>query len=226
MTVIKELNFEVPSIGSVSAILNQPEGAIGLYVLGHGDGSNIHGPIVTQLSQALEDHRVATLRFEYPYSDKQNFVPFTGMPIDSDDILIATVRSALCCASMLAPTIPLFVGGHSLSSRMTTEADAKHSLSAEAIIALGFPRKGDPSRTTHLDRTTLPILFIQGTKDSLGTKKEICDMAHTLGNRATVRWINGATHGFKIEGTNDYDVIYEVARLISDYIIAKAYLPA
>ena len=118
MSLVKELNFEVPSIGSVSAILNQPDEALGLYVLGHGDGSNIHVPFMVELSKALEDHRVATLRFEYPYSDKQDFVPFSDMPTDPDDILIATVRSALYCASRLAPEIPLFVGGHSLSARM------------------------------------------------------------------------------------------------------------
>ena len=49
-------------------------------------------------------------------------------------------------------------------------------------------------------------------------------MANILGKQATVRWINGATHGFKVEGAKDYDVIYEVAKLISDYIITKAYL--
>ncbi|MFT5115737.1 MAG: putative alpha/beta-hydrolase family hydrolase [Parasphingorhabdus sp.] len=224
MSLVKELSFEVPLMGSVSAILNQPDEALGLYVLGHGDGSNIHIPFLVELSKALENRSVATLRFEYPYSDKQDFVPFTDMPTDPDVILIETVRSALNRATQLAPETPLFVGGHSLSARMATEADAKDSLPAKAIISLGFPRKGDPSRTTHLDRTTLPILFIQGTKDSLGTKDEIRDMANTLGKRATVKWINGATHGFKVEGAEDCDVIYEIAKIISDYIVTKAYL--
>lgn len=62
------------------------------------------------------------------------------------------------------------------------------------------------------------MLFIQGTKDSLGTEAEIDDIAAILGERATVRWIEGASHGFKVEGREDDDVIQEIATHICDYI--------
>ena len=109
------------------------------------------------------------------------------------------------------------IGGHSVSAKMTSVADARKSLPAEAVISLGFPRKGDASRTAHLNDTTLPVLFIQGTKDSLGTVDEINDMAATLGDKATVKWIEGASHGFKVDDREDGDVVIEVAQHIRDY---------
>ncbi len=219
MTAAMTLKFEVPSIGeAVSAILQRPDEPVGLFVLGHGSGSNMYVPLMVGLADALADHGVATLRFEYPYSDKPEFVPNSDMPQDADDVLIATVRAALACAATEAPELPLFVGGHSVSAQMASKADANDPLAAEAIISMGFPRKGDPANTAHLDSTTLPMLLIQGTKDILGSEAEIADMAGTLGDRATVRWVQGASHGFNVEGRQDGEVIGEVANHINDYI--------
>lgn len=128
------------------------------------------------------------------------------------------IGAALACAATEAPKLPLFVGGHSVSAQMASKADANDPLAAEAIISMGFPRKGDPANTAHLDSTTLPMLLIQGTKDILGSEAEIADMAGTLGDRATVRWVQGASHGFNVEGRQDGEVIGEVANHINDYI--------
>jgi len=218
MGIDRELAIEVPSIGRVSGILSQPDNSIGLFVLGHGSGSNMRVPFMSGLASALGDQGVATLRFEYPYSDKPDFIPYSDMPTDSDEVLIATVRAALSCAAKEYPGVPLFVGGHSVSALMTSIADAEDSLSAKAIISLSFPRKGDPARSAHIDSVTLPILFIQGTEDSLGTEAEINDIAATLGERANVRWIEGASHGFSVEEREQDDVIQEIAVHIYDYI--------
>jgi predicted alpha/beta-hydrolase family hydrolase len=169
------------------------------------------------LTENLAGLGVATLRFEYPYSDKSDFVPYTDMPMDSDDVLIDTVRAALDCAAIEASGLRVYVGGHSVSAQMTFVSDARQSLPAEAVISLAFPRKGDANRTVHLNDTTLPILFIQGTQDSLGTVDEISDIAATLGDKATVKWIEGASHGFKVDAWDDGDVVMEVAQHIRDY---------
>ena len=191
MTAPSKLKFEVPLSGQVSALLTRPDNADAIFVLGHGSGSNMRVPFMESLAEHLARLGVATLRFEYPYSDKPDFVPYTDMPTDSDDVLIRTVRAALACASKEASGLRVYVGGHSISAQMTSVADAQETLPAEAVISLAFPRKGDASRTAHLKDTTLPVLFIQGTRDSLGAVAEINDMAATLGHKATVKWLEG-----------------------------------
>lgn len=217
MSVIETMKFEVPNAGTVSALLQVPRDTSALYVLGHGSGSNMTVPFMTDLAKALTTKGVATLRFEFPYSERADFVPYSDIPTDSDEILITTVRAALDCGAKHVPEIPIFVGGHSVSAHMTTIADAEAPLPASGVISLSFPRKGDASRSEHLAKTTLPILFIQGTNDSLGTVAELDEMAAALGDRASLKWIEGASHGFKVEGRDDADVVEEIAALISDY---------
>lgn len=217
MTVIETIKFEVPSAGYVSALLQRPRDSSALYVLGHGSGSIMTVPFMTNLANALAAMNVATLRFEFPYSEQADFVPYSDMPTDSDEVLIATVRAALKCGAGCIPNIPIFVGGHSVSAYVTTIADAEARLLASGIISLAFPNKGEPSRSAHFVKTSLPILFIQGTNDSLGTVVELDNIVATLGNTATLKWIEGASHGFKAEERNDEDVVDEIATLISDY---------
>ncbi|WP_139176593.1 hypothetical protein [Jannaschia faecimaris] len=66
--MIEEISFKTPSGQSLPAILNRPADADTLFVLGHGSGSNRHVPLMVALNDALAPFRVATLRFEYPYS--------------------------------------------------------------------------------------------------------------------------------------------------------------
>lgn len=217
MSNVTAMKFQVSSAGSVSALLQEPPDASALLVLGHGSGSDMHVPLMVGLANALEAEGVATLRFEFPYSDRSDFVPYSNMPVDSDEVLVATVRAAVECATQLAIGVPIFVGGHSLSAHIATIADAQTTLSASGVVSLGFPRKGDASRSAHLARTTLPILFVQGTNDSLGSTDEIGEMVGALGQRASLEWIRGASHGFTVVGRDDADVMNEVAVLISDY---------
>jgi predicted alpha/beta-hydrolase family hydrolase len=95
MTAQRELKFKVPLSGQVSGILTCPDNADAIYVLGHGSGSNMRVPFMEGLAESLARLGIATLRFEYPYSDKPDFVPYTDMPMDSEDVLIGTVRAAL-----------------------------------------------------------------------------------------------------------------------------------
>jgi predicted alpha/beta-hydrolase family hydrolase len=224
LTELRALSFVIPSGGKVSAILQQPTNAVGLLVLGHGSGSNMHVPLMEGLCEALSELRVATLRFEYPYSDKPDFVPFTDMPMDPDDVLISTIQTALDLAIAETSEIPIFVGGHSVSGFMATVADAKGGLPANGIVSLAFPRKGDRARSEHLDETTLPLLIVQGTQDPLGTAAEISEMANYLGERATVQWIDDASHGFRVNGRVFSDVINEIAVHIRDYVAANGTL--
>jgi len=209
--------FHIPSGNVLPAILNHPVNADTLFVLGHGSGSTIHTPLIAELSEALGFLRIASLRFEYPYSSDPNFIPFSDMPIDDDKVLIETVNAALSFGRGKCPGLKAIVGGHSLSGLVTTCADADAPLSAAGLVAIGYPRKGDPSRSLHLSNTSAPLLFIQGTNDALGSRIEIEEMTRTLGNRATLKWIEGATHVFSVEGRELSQVAIEIAESVRQF---------
>jgi len=219
--MIEQVLFNAPSGNKLPAILNRPADADTLFVLGHGSGSTIHVPLMVALSEALACCRIATLRFEYPYSADQNFVPFSDMPVDSDEVLIETVSAALQYGMKNHPELKALVGGHSISGLVATYADADIPLQAAGIISIGFPRKGNPARSEHLPNTSAPMLFVQGTNDALGSESEIKEMIGPLGVRAKMKWIKGATHGFGVEGRELSHVANEIAeavRLFADQI--------
>jgi predicted alpha/beta-hydrolase family hydrolase len=202
--------------GTVSAILDRPESTHSLMVLGHGSGSTMRVPFIGGLSAALVAAGVATFRFEYPYSEHPDFVPYTDMPMDEPDVLVATIRAAAATAAGVAPDVPLFVGGHSVSGLMTSVANAESPLpSVRGVIMLGFPLKGDMERAAHLGTGATPLLFLQGTADSLGDADQIQQVVDSIGARATLRFIDSASHGFAVPDRPDHDVYSEMARYIA-----------
>lgn len=209
--------FNTPSGNELPAILNRPIDADTLFVLGHGSGSTIHSPFMAVLSEALNQVRIASLRFEYPYSSNPKFIPFSDMLVDDDEVLIETARAALEFGLQICPELKAIVGGHSISGLVTTYADAVVPLQANGLVSLGFPRKGDPNRSRHLLNTAAPILFVQGTNDALGSQSEIEQMTLPLGERASLKWIENATHGFSVEGQELSQVADEIAEAVRDF---------
>ena len=59
-----------PSGPEVATILVEPDHAIALMALGHGSGTPISRPIMVEMAQALAHQRIATFRYNYPYSER------------------------------------------------------------------------------------------------------------------------------------------------------------
>ena len=153
-------------IGRVSGLLTRPDDARVLYVLAHGAGAGMRHRFMEAIAAALAERRVATLRYQFPYTEAGARRP------DPPAVLEATVRAAVAAAAELAPGLPLIAGGKSMGGRMTSGAAAREPLPAVAgLVFLGFPlhRPKQPSedRAAHLSQVTLPMLFLQGTRDEL-----------------------------------------------------------
>ena len=152
--------------GEVSALLLKPDDAIALLVLGHGAGSTMHSPLLEDLSRALSDARIATFRYQFPYTEEGR------RRINSRPVLLETLRSAISTASNAAPDLPLFAGGHSMSGRMTSLAASESPLpGVRGIVFFAFPLHpaGKPTtdRAEHLSDVTIRMLFFSGTRDRL-----------------------------------------------------------
>src|SRR5262245_18794091 len=104
--------------GEVGALLLKPDDAEGMLVLGHGAGAGVRHPFMEALAQRLDEHRIATLRYQFPYMENR-----AGRP-DPRPILLATVRAAVDAAAAAAPDLPLIAGGKSMGGRMSSLAAA------------------------------------------------------------------------------------------------------
>jgi predicted alpha/beta-hydrolase family hydrolase len=101
------------------------------------------------------------------------------------------------------PGLPLFAGGKSYGGRMTSQAQAAEPLpNVRGIVFVGFPLHpaGKPSidRAGHLAAVQVPMLFLQGTRDTLADLELIRDATTKLGSRATLHIVDGADHSFHV----------------------------
>jgi predicted alpha/beta-hydrolase family hydrolase len=206
------LRIEVPSSGSVSAVATggtEPDAA---YVFAHGAGADMNHAFMQRVAAGLAERRIATLRFQFPYSEAGKH------RVDTPAVAQATVRAAVGQANQLWPLTPLFAGGKSFGGRMTSQAQALEPLAGVlGLFFLGFPLHpaGKPSldRTPHLFDIGIPMLFIQGTRDALAEAPQRETLLKQLGCSATRADIEGADHSFSVlkrYGRTDDEALEEV----------------
>jgi uncharacterized protein len=213
MSDTEELRFGVEGRGQVSALLLRPEKAKWLLVLGHGAGAGMHHPFMSNLANALAAVGVATLRYQFPYMEERRKVP------DAPAVLTATVAAAVWAAAKAAPGLPLFAGGKSMGGRMTSQAAAQQPLEGvRGLIFFGFPlhppNRPGAKRAEHLAKVNVPMLFLQGTRDTLADLKLLKPICAKLGERAALHIIETADHSFHVlkkSGRTDEEVLRELA---------------
>jgi len=131
--------------------------------------------------------------------------------------LLATVRRAIETAASEQPDLPLFAGGHSMSGRMTSLAFAEAPLPIQGIVFAAFPLsggKGPAERAEHFSDVTVPMLFLQGTKDKLADIGNIELVCNDLGDQADLFVVDTADHGFKVlkrSGKTREEVLVDLA---------------
>jgi uncharacterized protein len=204
----------------VSGLLQTPADARACYVLAHGAGAGMNHPFMAAISAELDARSIATLRYQFPYMERGNKRP------DPPPVAHATVRAAVAAASATLPGLPLFAGGKSFGGRMTSQAQAKAALPGVLGLAfLGFPLHpaGKPSRerAAHLFDVQIPMLFLQGTRDTLAALAELEPVCAALGKRATLRLFADADHSFHVpakSGRTDAQVRGELCDALTAWI--------
>jgi predicted alpha/beta-hydrolase family hydrolase len=93
------------------------------------------------------------------------------------------------------------------------------------LAFLGFPLHpaGQPSqaRGNHLFDVRVPMLFLQGTRDSLASTGEIESLCQALGDRATLHFFTDADHSFHVRkggGRTDQEVMTEMIDALARWI--------
>ena len=194
-----------PSIGTVSAEYMVPETSNCILTLAHGAGAGMNHPFMVALSKSLAEYGIASLRFNFPFTENKK-----GRP-DTPAIAHKTIEAAISHAHGLYPSLPLFASGKSFGGRMTSQYLSAHpDENVSGIIFYGFPLHpaGKPSteRAEHLKGVQVPMLFLQGTRDELATFNLIESVCASLPKAELVK-IEGADHSFKAGKLNVIEVL-------------------
>src|SRR5690242_12631464 len=218
--VKRSLTIKVsPEIGKVSAQYIMPSQAKCIISLAHGAGAGMNHPFMESLANALEERDIATLRFNFPFTEQNKKRP------DNPKVAQRTIEAAIAKASEFSATLPVFIGGKSFGGRMSSQFLAAHPESnVKGIIFYGFPlhAAGKPSvdRADHLKDVKVPMLFLQGSRDALATIDLIESVCANL-KKARIVKIEGADHSFKAGKMNTIEILADATNDWVEKILKK-----
>lgn len=159
-------------------------------------------PFLRGFTDALNGLGLATLRFNFPYREAGRKFP------DRPPAAIAAWRAAMDTARAQAEANgdsgPVWAAGKSFGGRMASMAVAD-GMEAQGLVYIGYPLhapgKPEKLRDEHLYGITVPMLFLQGTRDTFATPHIMTDVVARIGSNAVLQWVEGGDHSFAVAGT-------------------------
>ena len=137
------------------------------------------------------------------------------LPLQAPDrpaVLLAAWRAALAEAQRLADGLPLAAMGKSMGGRYASVVAAEDgaNFAARALVFFGYPLHApatpEKQRSEHLAAITVPMLFIEGTRDPFARADLLQPVVDALGpERARVHWIEGGDHSHRGRGVRRSD---------------------
>lgn len=226
MTVtIENCQIDAGEAGRVSALLARPPKPQACFVFAHGAGAGMRHAFMEAVADGLARRHIATLRYQFAYMERGSKRP------DAPAIAHAVVRAAVSYAASRVAGVPLVAGGKSFGGRMTSQAQALAPMPhVRGLAFFGFPLHpaGKPSdqRAEHLFDITIPMLFLQGTRDKLADEGLVKTLTHKLGDRASLELLADADHSFHVparSGRSDQDIMSLALDSFVSWVAAMAH---
>jgi predicted alpha/beta-hydrolase family hydrolase len=185
------------SRSAVSAVWIAPKDAVAWLIVAHGAGAGMDHPFLAGFCRAMTEHGVATARFDFHYMDAGRRSP------DTEPSLRAAWNEAFTGVRAMAAALPVLVGGKSLGGRIASMCVAD-GMDAAGLVFLGYPLhppgKTERLRAEHLAWITVPMLFLQGTRDPFAKPDLIATVVGQLGEFTMLVPIEGGDHSFNVRG--------------------------
>ncbi|HYK20231.1 MAG TPA: alpha/beta fold hydrolase, partial [Pyrinomonadaceae bacterium] len=192
---VEKLTVDVNDEDAVTALLYPAakKNRAGLtLLLGHGAGANQTSGFVRLFADGLAARGFDVMTFNFVYMERGRSVPDQKAKLES--CFRAVINAALKHRKLKQNR--LIVGGKSMGGRIASQVLASEDISeVVGLVFLGYPLHppGNPAklRVEHLEHVGKPMLFVQGTRDSLGTPEEIQPFVKKLRPPATIYAIEG-----------------------------------
>jgi predicted alpha/beta-hydrolase family hydrolase len=173
-------------------LFDGPPSASATLVLAHGAGAPMDSPFMARVAEGVAAAGLRVVRFEFPYMRARR----EGRRRPPDPGAVLRERW-LEVVARLGGGGGLVLGGKSMGGRIaSTIAD---EVGARGLVCLGYPfhPPGRPEqlRVAHLAKLTTPALFVQGSRDALGSREEIA--TYVLPASIRVVFLEDGDHSFK-----------------------------
>jgi uncharacterized protein len=190
-----------------------------VFVCAHGAGGNMADKGMLAVTRALGSRGLDIVRFNFLYKEKRSGRP-DPMPKlkETTSAVVARVREELNSTTLI-------IGGRSMGGRAASML-AADGFDCSGLLLLAYPLhpagRPDQLRDAHLPSIRVPVLCVNGTRDTLCTP----DLMNAAVQRVTatswqMHWIEGADHSFhvlKSSGRDDAQVMTEVADVAESWV--------
>jgi len=210
----------VASLDELGAVTYAAEGgAAAVLVLAHGAGAGQKHPFMTATAKGLAARGISVVTFDFPYMRARKHVP------DKAPVLEAAFREVIDATREWGKTKDVFIGGKSMGGRMATHLGAQGLDGLRGIVALGYPLhppgRPDKPRTEHLPSIRVPVLIVQGERDSFGTPDELKPVIATMKTKVTLHVVAGGDHSLTVRGKKKDDAFQDVLKVVADWVFAR-----
>jgi hypothetical protein len=152
------------------------------------------------LAQALGGVGFDVVRFNFPYRERGSKLP-DPMPM---------LKESIAAVATKVLDKRLIIGGRSMGGRAASML-AADGFQCDGLLLLAYPLhpagKPEKLRDAHLASIRVPVLCINGTRDTLCRRDLMEKALENLSWR--MHWLEGAAHTFR---PRDYPEIAEVSR--------------
>ncbi len=207
--------LEVPG-GRVSVAFDGPAVSDVLIVLAHGAGAPMDSDFMRVIAGEVGQRGFRVCRFNFLYSEQQRKAP------DRQAVLEDTYRAVL--EAVRGHHDSVVVGGKSLGGRIASLIVAAGA-PVDGLVFLGYPLhppgRPDRIRKAHLSDISVPMLFVEGTRDPFCPLETLEEVRSELTAPTEVAVIDDGDHSFKIRkssGRTTDEAWVEAADAVSAWV--------
>src|ERR1700736_2923591 len=195
-----KIRIEVAPNQEVTALVyaaGNPDLAGITVILGHGAGADQSSDFMTRCATGLAARGINVVTFNFLYTEQGRCVP------DANKALEACFRAVIeAVRHEKIGRGTLIIGNKSMGGRIASQVVAASAPGVEGLIFLGYPLhppgRADQLRAKHLPDITVPMLFVQGSRDAFGSPDELRPIIKELKAPADLDVVEGGDHSFNV----------------------------
>ena len=174
-------------------------------MLGHGAGAGQTSPFMVRFAAGLAERGLDVITFNFLYTEQGRRAPDRGPRLE------ACYRAVVDTTRAGRPDVasrPLLIGGKSMGGRIASQivaAPQGPEVDVAGLVLLGYPLhppgKPDRMRDAHLPQIGVPLLVVQGSRDSFGTPDELRPVLASMKD-TRLHVVEGGDHSLAIRRTS------------------------
>src|ERR1700737_3636980 len=195
-----KMRIEVATNQEVTALVytaREPKLAGVPVILGHGGGADQSSDFMTRFATGLAARGINVVTFNFLYTEQGRRVPDANKALEAcfRAVIEAVRDKKIGCGTLV-------IGGKSLGGRIASQVAAAGAPDVEGLVFLGYPLhppgRADQLPAKHFPDITVPMLFVQGSRDPFGSPDELRPIIKELKAPADLYVVEGGDPSFKV----------------------------